>query len=79
LVSLIETGARVVAGAVFSIHRRMLFEAKVQDVVYNGPAGFQVPGELKRPRPVTNQLKWSTYTYYCASAMECFIPALLEI
>jgi hypothetical protein len=34
--------------AVFSIHRGMLFEAKVRDVVFNGPIGIQVPGELQR-------------------------------
>jgi len=33
---------------VLSIHRGMLFEAKVRDVVFNGPIGFQVPGELQR-------------------------------
>ena len=34
--------------AVLSIHRSMLFKAKVRDVVFNDPVGFKVPGELQR-------------------------------
>jgi hypothetical protein len=34
--------------AVLSIHRGMLFKAKVRDVVFNDSVGFQVPGELQR-------------------------------
>jgi hypothetical protein len=40
--------------AVFGINGRMLFDAKVRHLVFDGQVAFQIARELQRARPVTN-------------------------
>jgi hypothetical protein len=40
--------------AMAGVHRGMFLQPEVRSLIFDHPVGFEVPGELKRPRPVTN-------------------------
>jgi len=56
-VGIMHRGGTVDGGqdkAMLGIHGRVLLDAKVRRIIFNGPVTFQVTRELQRARPVTN-------------------------